>query len=192
MMYYLMWRILTRQHEEITLSFLPVGHTKFFPDAGFGMMKRKFRQTNVGCLADIADVVCKSATMNHYQLVGDQGGKVLVKTYDWANFFEGHVVKSALKGIKKISHFRFSSLSPGTVFVRKTCDLQNECKIKLASSDSWKPTATNLPDVIKPDGLSLTRQWYLFEKICEFCPEDVQDMVCPMLRKRLPDSSDEE
>lgn len=56
MIYYLMWRVLTGQHDEITLSFLPVGHTKFFPDAGFGMLKRKFRSTKVGCLTDIASV----------------------------------------------------------------------------------------------------------------------------------------
>ena len=40
MIHYLMWRILTKQHQEITISFLPVGHTKSFPDAGFGMLKR--------------------------------------------------------------------------------------------------------------------------------------------------------
>ena len=41
-MYYLMWHVLTKQHDEITISFLPVGHTKCFLDAGFGMLKRKF------------------------------------------------------------------------------------------------------------------------------------------------------
>lgn len=63
MMYYLMWRVLTEQHEEITISFLPVGHTKFFPDAGFGMLKRKFRMTKVGCLSDISKC-CKSVCIN--------------------------------------------------------------------------------------------------------------------------------
>ena len=82
MMYYLMWRVLTGQHEQITLSFLPVGHTKFFLDAGFGMLKRKFRVTNVGCLNDIATVVQKSA-VNHVQLVGDQQGKVMVPSYEF-------------------------------------------------------------------------------------------------------------
>ena len=31
MMYYLMWRVRTGLHEEVTISFLPVGHTKFHP-----------------------------------------------------------------------------------------------------------------------------------------------------------------
>ena len=100
MMYYLMWRVLTKQHDEIIISFLPVGHTKFFPNAGFGMLKRKFRRTNVGCLSDIASVVNKSAAMNHAQLVGYQSGNVIVQSHDWANFFEDHVIKAAMKGIK--------------------------------------------------------------------------------------------
>lgn len=86
MMSYLMWRVLTGQHQQITLSFLTVGHTKFFPDAGFGMLKCKFRVTNVGCLNDIASVVQKSA-MNHAQLVGDQQGNVIVPSYDWVELF---------------------------------------------------------------------------------------------------------
>ena len=82
MMYYLMWHVLTKQHDEITISFLPVGHTKFFPDAGFGMLKRKFTVTNVGFLSDIASVVNQSTTMNHAQLVWDQNSNVIVNSHD--------------------------------------------------------------------------------------------------------------
>jgi len=103
MMYYLMWRVLTKQHQEITISFLPVGHTKFFPDAGFGMLKHQFKRTKVGCLEDIVQVVKKSATINHCQLVGNQSGEVLVPTYDWADFFVEHTIKKALSGIKKFT-----------------------------------------------------------------------------------------
>ena len=81
MMCYLMWHVLTGQHDEITMSFLLVGHTKFSPDAGFGMLKSKFRLTNVGCLLDIASIINKSAAMNHTQLMGDQSGNVMVETY---------------------------------------------------------------------------------------------------------------
>jgi len=38
MIQYLAWRVMTNQHE-ITLSFLSVGHTKFLPNTGFGMLK---------------------------------------------------------------------------------------------------------------------------------------------------------
>ena len=194
MMYYLMWRVLTKQHKEITISFLPVGHTKFFPDAGFGMLKRQFRRTKAGCLHDIAEVVRKSAKMNHCQLVGNQRGDVIVPTYDWAEFFAEHTIKTALSGIKKISHFRFCCSSPGVVFVRNASDTPSskEKKIVLLKDTSWQPQPSHLPSTVAPDGLSLKRQWYLYDKIREFCPIEAQDLVCPMPRKRLPSPSDEE
>ena len=122
MMYYLMWRVLTKQHKEITISFLPVGHTKFFPDAAFGMLKYQFRRTKIGRLHDIAEVVRNSAKMNRCQLIGNQCGVVLVPTYDWAEFFAEHTVKTALAAIKKIAHFRFCSSSTRAVFVRSASD----------------------------------------------------------------------
>ena len=141
MMYYLMWRVLTKQHKEITISFLPVHHTKFFPDAGFGMLKRQFRRTKVGCLHDIAEVVRKSAKMNHCQLVGNQRGDVILPTYDWAQFFAECTIKTTLSGIKKISHFWFCCSSPGVVFVHNASDtpLSKEKKIVLFKDTSWQP-----------------------------------------------------
>ena len=194
MMYYLMWRVLTKQHKEITISFLPVGHTKFFPDAGFGMLKRLFKRAKVSCLHDIAEVVRRSATINHCQLVGNQHGDVIVPTYDWADFFAEHTIKTALGGIKKISHFRFCSSSPGVVYVRNTSDTPSskEKKIVLLKDTSWLPQLSNLPPIVPPDGLSLKRQWYLYDKIREFCPIEDQDLVYPMPRKRLSSPSDNE
>ena len=44
MLHYLLWRTLTKRHSN-TLSFLPVGHTKFAPDWCFGLLKRAYRRT---------------------------------------------------------------------------------------------------------------------------------------------------
>lgn len=148
----------------------------------------------VGCLSDIVSVVNQSASMNHSQLMGDQSGNVMVTTYDWITFFEERVIKSALKGIKSFSHFRFSSKEPGTVYIRKSCETtnNNEKKIKLLKDMSWRPSSSDLPQIVTPEGLSLTRQWYLYDKIREFVPYDKQDAVCPMPRKRPSVSSDED
>ena len=59
-LWYLMWRVLTGRHSEVTLSFLVVGHTKFSPDWCFGLFKQLYRKTNVGSLKAIADVCDKS------------------------------------------------------------------------------------------------------------------------------------
>ena len=38
---YLLWRVLTGLHQNITLSFMITGHTKFSPDWCFGLMKKR-------------------------------------------------------------------------------------------------------------------------------------------------------
>ena len=154
------------------------------------MFKCKSKHTKVGCLDDIASVVQKSASMNYAQLVGDQQGYVIVP---WIEFFKDKTIKTALKGIKKLSHLRFTTDSPEYVFVKNCSDDSTERKIKLAKDISWKPHKSSLLEVVVPDGLSLTRQWYLYDKICEFCPPDCKDLVCPLPRKRssLATSDDE-
>lgn len=135
-----MWRVLTKQHNEIILSFLPVGHMKFFADAGFEMLKRQYRRTRVGSLYDIAEAISKSAVLNHCQLVSTQDGKVIVPTYDWAGYFDQYAIKSALKGIKKIAHSQFSADNPGIVFIQSSCKLPDERRISLLKKDklSWR------------------------------------------------------
>ena len=48
MIYYLMWRVMTGLHKEITLSFLLVGHTKFAPDWCFGLLKQYIKRQEWG------------------------------------------------------------------------------------------------------------------------------------------------
>ena len=64
MMYYLALRVLAGLHDEITLSFLLVGHTKFAPDWCFGLAKQCYRKTNVSSLDDIANTVSRSSFVN--------------------------------------------------------------------------------------------------------------------------------
>ena len=177
-MEYVAWRVLSGLNKSITLSFLIVGHTKFSPDWCFGLFKQLYRRTKIGCLDDIARVVEKSAEANHAQLVGTQDGRVLVPTYDWAEFFDAPFRQRALKGIKAMHHLRFTDTKPGYVFVKDTID-SPERAIKLVQDKEWKPEAHHLPPEIAPPGLSLERQQYLFEKIREFCPENCRDLVCP-------------
>ena len=178
LMYYFMWRILTGLHQEIKISFLPVGHTKFSPDWCFGLMKQQYRKINIGCLDDIVAAVNISATPNVAQLVGSQNGETIVPTYNWSDFFDLYAIKTALKGIKRLQHLHFSHRFPGKVKVANEVD-GIERTITLLKDPSWTPTPEGLPDVIVPPGLSLERQWYLHDKIREFCPDHCKDLVCP-------------
>ena len=68
-------------HEEVILLFLPVSHTKFFPDWCFGLLKKKFRRSVVSSLNDMVRVVEANADVNTSQA---NNGEVLVPIYDWA------------------------------------------------------------------------------------------------------------
>lgn len=111
---YLTWRVMTRRHTNIAYSFLVVGHTKFSPDWCFGLFKRLFKKTKVDCMADIATVVNDSALCNVAQVVHNENTEI-VPTRDWPTFLLPHFRK--ISNIKRYHHFRFSSSSPGTVFV---------------------------------------------------------------------------
>ena len=127
---------------------------------------------------DIVEVAEKSAVVNHAQLIGDYDGSIYVPMYNWAGFFEDHTIQIALKGISQMHHFRFTAARPGVVFVKNACD-DKEGKINLLKSTTWRPTPTTLPAYITPPGLSLEQQWYLFNKIRDFCPDNAKDIVCP-------------
>ena len=100
-----MCRVLTGLHHEIKLSFLIVGHTKFAPDWCFGLAKQCYRRSQVSSLDDIANTVARSSVVNVPQLVGTLDGDILVPTYNWSEFFEDHVIKTALKGSPNSSIF---------------------------------------------------------------------------------------
>ena len=122
-------------HDEATISFLPVGHTKFAPDWCFGLMKQCFRRTKIGDLDDIANCVSLSSAVNVPQLVGSLDGTVFVPTYNWSEFFDDTMMKTALKGISWLHQFRFSVAKRGVVFV-KELSTATEREIRLVRDDS--------------------------------------------------------
>ena len=182
MMAYLLWRVLVGLSEEVTISFLLVGHTKFAPDWGFGLLKRLYKRTKVGTINDIAEVVRKSASVNHPQLISDYNGNQFVTFYNWSSLFDD--TTAAIKGITKMQHFCFNRTCPGHVFMKSSRD-ESEQKVNLIKDSSWKPCKHDLPPIIDPPGLPLDRKWYLYNKIREFCPDEVKDLVCPLPSQSL-------
>ena len=175
MVQYLMWRVLTGLHNTVNLHFMITGHTKFSPDACFGLVKRKFRKTPVSSLDDLARVVDDSAACNVCQLVGAQDGRVIILTRDWAGFLSSYFRR--LDGIKQYHHFHFERDHPGAVFLRKTAVAEEEERKLLRVA--WRPSVVDKPPSITPQGLSYERRKYLYKKIREYCRDDVRDIVCP-------------
>ena len=145
----------------------------------------RHKRTKIGGLTDLANVVNTSANVNTTQLTGTPDGRVIVPTYDWQTFLYEHTKK--LVGIRSFYHLRFSSTSKGHVFVRLKSD-SPEVDYNLLK-DKWLLTATVLPERLTLSGLNPARQWYLFQRIREFCPEEAKDVTCPM--PSVPDTSTE-
>ena len=144
--------------------------------------KKRFRVTKVDSLDDIAKVVVSSAQVNEVQLVGTQSGEIIVQTYDWAGFFGSLIKKIPL--ITKHHHFKFYSTHPGTVTVKEYSDSHENVYVL-----THLCTLIGLPEIFHPRGLSLERQWYLHDKIREFCSPETRDLVCPEPHTPKPRSS---
>ena len=164
--------MLTGLNRRISLSFLPAGHTKFSPDWCFGLLKQRSRRSVVGSLDDLVEVVERSASVNKAQVVGTVEGDYFVKSYDWT----GHLAPFFRK-IKVIKHFVIDCDSLGEVSMRKTSD-DSVMREQLLRDPTVIPSSS-LPAVVLPIGMSSQRQWYLYDKIRQFCPDECKDLTCP-------------
>lgn len=177
-LFYFAWRVHKGMHSEVTLNFMPPGHTKFAPDQCFGTFKKAYRRSHVSCLQDIADAVREStveAGVNQAQLVGREDGSVLVPTYDWQAFLAP--AYKPLAGVKSIGHFRFTGQDPGACFYRTTLADQEQ-RFLMAVPNQVRQLPP-MPQEIPPPGLPRARQEYLFNSIREFVAENRRDLVCP-------------
>ena len=97
--------------------------------------------TKVGSLADVA------AECNFAQLVSDT---TVAPTHDWSDFFATWMKK--VLSIKKLHHFKISSLFPIKVFVKEHSN-SGEVAFDVLKGP-WTPDADELPTVILPSGLT--------------------------------------
>ena len=151
-------------------------------------------------------VVNESASINIAQLVGKENGTTIVHQYNWSEYFRSYFKRQAFDGIKSLHHLIFEDSRRGQVVVIQVSDGEEKVLNHLIFEDSrrgqvvvkqvsdgeekvlnvltkqhvhWQPSPNNLPEEIQPPGLSQDRQHYLFEKIREYCPEEVRDTDCP-------------
>ena len=168
----LSWCVFSKLHKLITLSFFPVGHTKFAPDWCLDLLKRTYRRTHVSSLQEIADMVNVTTVkgINIPQLVGNESVEVFVPVYDWVNHLSWYYRR--FPGVKSYQHFRVSEDNPGSIAHQENSS-SDEQTFDFACS---VPSST-LPLIIPPPGIDATRRRYVFEHITEFCKEETKDLV---------------
>ena len=172
MMRYLMWRVATGLNSSVSINFMVAGHTKFAPDWCFGLLKRLVRRTFISSLADVEAVCAASSVCNSSQLVGTQDGQPVVLCYDWASFLDGHFRR--IPALLSLHVITVTADAPNTLSVRAYSD---SAVTSLQIGKGSLPEG--LPPIIRPQGLSLDRQKYLYREIREFCREGTEDLTCP-------------
>ena len=148
LMSYLMWRVLTGFHEEIKDLFSSGWPHQICTKLVLWIIQAALSSNQSRMFGRHSNL---SSTPNVAQLVGGQDDSTIVPMYDRGFYFDDNTVKTALKGITKMHHFRFSNTHPGKVFV-KSKSSDSEWLITLQKA-TWVPTSDNLPNLIVPKGL---------------------------------------
>ena len=157
---YLAWRVIVGLHEKITLSFMMVGHTRCMVDGCFGLLKRKYRRSDVYTLEQLSHVVDSSAACNIARLGSE------VNWYEWDTFLH-HFKK--IPGISKRHHFVFASDKPGMVLVSDGRSSEVH-EVNILKFEQHGLSMATLPPLLPRGGLSGDRQMYLYKKIRQFVP----------------------
>ena len=118
----------------------------------------------------------RSSSVNKAQLVGTPEGDVIVPSFDWTGYLAPFFRK--IKSLKSYHHFLIDSQSHGFVRMRKTSDgpVTEEQHLRTLNN----VPSSELPPIIPPIGLTSERQWYLYDKIREYCPDVCKDLTCPL------------
>jgi hypothetical protein len=190
-LHYLLYRVLAGLHDNIELSFMIVGHTKFSPDGYFGLIRKYYRRSNIYTYEDLVQTILNSSANGHNicQPVGSYGASDSLQPLiyrDWSSWLLKFFNK--LPDITSYRHFKIEKNKLGVVILKKTVD-GDETEISLIKRDVpfGENRSFRLPSKIIPKGLSLKRQWYLYEKIRIHIPnERDKDMICPKPKRPKP------
>lgn len=181
-MAYLAWRVLVGLNKTIQIDFMRVGHTRCFVDAGFGLLKQKFRKGDVDTVEQLVEVINDSAIIN-------QAETFCWEWRSWDNFFAQHF--RPVKSITSFQRFVFHHESPGVVQMSCSDTLQDKSlQLLMAPANSGQFSKTALPTVLPPGGMSHERALYLFKNIRQFCHAESRDITCPEPAQPAPEAAE--
>ena len=137
-------------------------------DDGFKQVKDLYDLSDIDTLADLQDIVNKSASTNEAVMYRQEDTWVW---RDWKSFLGTYFKR--VDGIMQYQHFRFDSSAPGYVFLRKRADDIHEIPMDLRSGNELP--ADTLPPVIQPPGLTQERMENLSQHAPAFRSEFFAD-----------------
>ncbi|XP_067633669.1 uncharacterized protein [Eurosta solidaginis] len=182
MISYLQWRLVRGLNTTILLNFLLTVHTKFSPDQFFGIFKARYAITNIDTYEELLQCVVQSSPGGHNTAVSSKK----VVWYEWDSYFKPFY--KPLEGITQFHHFIMGKNSLKT---KEFADSKDVESFQL----SLIPVADTMPEIIQPVGLSLQRQWYIYQNLRSLVSDPTNaDILAPlpsekMLSKKSEDAS---
>lgn len=198
LIHFFLWCIANGIVDHIELKFLLKGHTKFSPDAGFGLIKKHYRTTNIYTIDQVAEEIEHSTQNTKRNLA------IILERKDFGNWKQmlQHFFLP-LKGITGFSVFTFDNKYPlGEVRIRKHGEhakvfvkqkllrvrdnfiRHNLLKPKLDPDQVLNDKRfTQLPkqlSYLEPPPMPIRKQWDLYEKVRPYVPVEYQDVICPL------------
>ncbi len=184
---YLLYRTIKQLHRQIDWAFMLVGHTKFSPDAYFGLLRKKYRHSKVYTFEQIVDVINTSTVKacNTCHPYRNDDSNASIKYRAWSKWLEKYFRK--LPGISRYQHFSMSSDRHGEVTVKRCADSAEETYQLLKRNVKSSFSQMDLPKEITPKGLSSERQWYLYDSIRTHIPNPIdKDKTAPLPEVERP------
>ena len=144
------------------------GHTKFQVDSHFGMVKKKFQNTDCYTMDQIESVINDSSEFNRTIQFPFRRFKEFRAPLD--------TIFNDIKGIASYQCFWFSSEWLGSVKTRRSVTGHfSETRLLKPEVSDYAVTPTVLP----VPGIQLRKQEGLFVKVRPFIPDEYKDILCP-------------
>lgn len=171
---YLQWRVDRGLNKTILFNFLLTGHTKFAPDRYFGIFKAKYAVSNIDTYDELLQCVVDSSPGGYNKSVSAEN----VTWYEWDSFLKPFY--KLLVGITQFHHF---IIGTDCVKTKKFADSEDFETFRLLR----QPILGKMPPVIQPPGLSLDRQWYIYNNLRSLVSDTKNaDILAPLPQKKLP------
>ena len=191
LIHYLMYRVLSGLHTNIEMSFLIVGHTKFSPDSHFGLIKQRYRRSQIYTYAQLAKTIEESAhtDYNYCHKFHQKENQREIIYRDWSKWLSSYF--NQIKGIANYHHFVIKNENNDSIILKERVDSAGKSFKLLKKPVDFKSSRMYPPSCLTPAGLSLERQWYLYEQIRMHIPSTIdQDVTCPKPTHPKPKASD--
>jgi hypothetical protein len=164
--------------DHIELKFLVNGHTHCSVDGGHGLIKKKWRKSDVFSIQQAKELVENCSTTQRAIIITTRD------FYDWSSLLSPYFRK--LPGLSLQQEFEFNRNRLGVVRYRNSHADQWQSYTLISNEKlgipediaSLKAIKARLKE-LKPPGIPIEKQWNLYKKVSKYVPDEFKSNLCP-------------